>query len=59
MTILAIDTVSSERGRKNGQFVDFTFDPCRVGFRAGLVIAAHGDFYMSKTGLSGPGQEEN
>jgi hypothetical protein len=44
---------------KNERFVDFTFDPGRVDFCAGLVVAAHGCFHLSETGLSGQGQEEN
>jgi hypothetical protein len=47
-----------KREKKNERFVDFAFDPGRVGFCAGLAIAAHGRLYMSEASLSGRGQEE-
>ena len=41
-----------KREKKNERFVDFAFDPGRVGFCAGLAIAAHGRLYMSEASLS-------
>ena len=46
-----------EKRGKNERFVDFTFDPGRMGFCASLAIASYGHLNMSKAGLSGPGQE--